>query len=248
MGLFQIGPESSWLIPESAFEIAGKSYNVDVIVKGNSSKISLDQSPEYKLQNVKKYKGGHLKKKDAIKTMVSVAIKNAEWHGINIHHGTSNNADGNCIFESIIDNINSRPCFREFWSGSEDYLRKLWLEEAEVLVWNFCGLGMPEEILRKEWGYLKNGRTYECDLGDFVLHAVAHCVQKDILIFNTQISQSHEPISVVEASHLANRPANSDIPLTLAYNGVHYESLVPDTDVDIEKNHRTQKSVCQQCL
>ena len=195
----------------------------------------MDQSPEYKLQNVKKYKGGHLKKKDAIKTMVSVAIKNAEWHGINIHHGTSNNADGNCIFESIIDNINSRPCFREFWSGSEDYLRKLWLEEAEVLVWNFCGLGMPEEILRKEWGYLKNGRTYECDLGDFVLHAVAHCVQKDILIFNTQISQSHEPISVVEASHLANRPANSDIPLTLAYNGVHYESLVPDTDVDIEK-------------
>ena len=73
--------------------------------------------------------------------------------------------------------------------------------------------------------------------GDFVLHAVAHCIPKDILIFNTHFSNSQilEPVSVVEASTLSNRQANSTIPVVVAYNGVHYESLVPDKGEDVDK-------------
>ena len=152
----------------------------------------------------------------SIKSMISIAIENAAWHDVQVHHPCRNNADGNCIFESVVHNINSRQCFGESWSGSPDYIRKLWLEEAEGLVWNFTGgLGRSYELFKKEWDYLKNGRNYECDLGDFVLPAVAHCLQKDILIFNTNVFliqgnlltfiTNFEPIYVVQASTLANR-------------------------------------------
>ena len=77
-----------------------------------------------------------------------------------MHHPGRNNADGNCIFESVVDNINSRPCFRESWSGSPDYIRKSWLDEAECLVWNFTGgLGRSYELFLA----LKTLRLFSAD-------------------------------------------------------------------------------------
>jgi hypothetical protein len=62
--------------------------------------------------------------------------------------------------------------------------------------------------------------------------AIAHATQKDILIFNTQVHGAFDPIFVVEASTLDGRQANTRDPLILAYNEVHYEGLVPNTEKD----------------
>ena len=187
---------------------------------------------------ITRQRGGSLSERDLAQSVISTAMKNASWHGINVHLVTPNNADGNCIFESIADNISSRPCFGETINGTGDSLRKLWLNKTEDLVWAFTGgLGNSEETFRKEWGLLQTTKSYECIFGDFVLPAVAHYVQKDILVFNT-IEVEHfkqQPIYVVEASKLANRQPTSNIPLVVAYNGYHYESLIPVTDVDVRK-------------
>ena len=81
---------------------------------------------------------------------------------------------------------------------------------------------------------MKQPHIYEHQLGDLVLPGIAHCTRKDILIFNTS-SNSHVPVYVVEARSLCNQTPDTAIPVCLAYNQVHYEVLVPDTDDDIAR-------------
>ena len=45
--------------------------------------------------------------------MVDKAVENAKFHGINVKPGVPNSANGDCIFESVIDSINSRNCYKE---------------------------------------------------------------------------------------------------------------------------------------
>ena len=168
--------------------------------------------------------------------MVQIAILNAEFHGINLHHGVPNLANGDCAIEAIADNISTRPEFKEVFNGGSEFNRRVWMSEAENLVLNFSGgAGMTEEEFRAQWDILKHSGNYEYELGDYVLAAIAHCTRKDILIFNTRSDGQYSPIFVVKASSLANRPANTDIPVLLAYNQVHFEGLVPDTSSDLEK-------------
>ena len=77
--------------------------------------------------------------------------------------------------------------------------------------------------------------VYEHPLGDLVLPGIAHCIGKDIIIINTS-SQVRWCIQVVLASSLKGNHATTDIPIIVAYNQVHYEGLVPNTDEDIRKS------------
>ena len=78
-------------------------------------------------------------------SMVVTSIKNAATHGINLQHGAPNRADGDCIFESVMDNVSSRSCFEEVLHGQSEHYRKKWLGEAEEAVFRFTGgLGRPE--------------------------------------------------------------------------------------------------------
>ena len=84
-------------------------------------------------------RGGANNDKQSTQSMVDIAIQNAARHGIGLHQGVPNLANGNCIFESIIDNISTRGCFKESFDGEPDYYRRLWLDEAENAVFNFSG-------------------------------------------------------------------------------------------------------------
>ena len=168
--------------------------------------------------------------------MVNIAILNAKYHGIDLHHGVPNLANGDCAIEAIADNISTRPEFGEVFNGGSEFNRRMWMEEAEDLVYNFSGgAGMSEQDFRKQWDLLKRSGNYEYELGDYVIAAIAHCTRKDILIFHTRGDGQLDPISVVQAVTLGNRPANSDIPVLLAYNQVHFEGLVPNTPLDLQK-------------
>ena len=54
------------------------------------------------------------------------------------------------------------------------------------------------------------------------------------MIFNTN-PESHSPIYVIKAATLANRSSDIEIPVIMAYDNSHYESLVPNTEEDIRK-------------
>ena len=151
--------------------------------------------------------------KSAIMPIVSVAIKIAKFHGINLHHGVKNLGNGDCVIEAMADNITIRDCFFEVYNQNAAFNRKMWLTEAAQVVFEYSGISKEEFDL--EWEQLKHPYFYECPLGDFVLPAIAHCVRKDVLIFNTNVEGSFDPIYVVQASKMGNRPANDGVQYTM---------------------------------
>jgi hypothetical protein len=76
--------------------------------------------------------------------------------------------------------------------------------------------------------------TYERGIfGDLMLPGIACGIQKILLIFNTNPLSPHDPIYVVDPRQF-NIEANSAIPIILAYNQSHYESMHPCADIDIQ--------------
>ena len=65
--------------------------------------------------------------------MFKDAIYVARQYGIKVNPGgeeTQNNADGNCLYESIMDNINSRKCFSEKLKDVPQQYRMVWNMEG----------------------------------------------------------------------------------------------------------------------
>ena len=58
--------------------------------------------------------------------MISRAISSGLQHGIELRHGRSNPGLGDCAFESTIQNINDRSCFRENFTLPINYYRRMW--------------------------------------------------------------------------------------------------------------------------
>ena len=105
------------------------------------------------------------------------AVENAGAHGINVHAGVVNLGNGNCVFESIIDSINTRSSFNETIDGTPDDWRRIWLEEVESIAYEDWNLGLTRDEWTAGWSVLKSSRTYEFKLGDLVLPGIAHCVR-----------------------------------------------------------------------
>ena len=97
-------------------------------------------------------------------TMIYKAIEIAKFHGINLHHGVPNLANGDCVIEAVADNITTRDCFPEVYNQDAAYNRRVWLSEAAKEVFEYSGISKEEFDL--EWEQLKHPYYYECPLGD----------------------------------------------------------------------------------
>ena len=172
------------------------------------------------------------------------AIANAKKHGIDVHADEPNSADGNCVFESVMSSINNRNCFGENLEESPDYYRKKWLEEVEKFAYDQWNLGKTKAEWKHEWSILQNSRTYQYDLGDLILPGIAHCIRKDILVFNTS-SLTNSPVYVIESSRLAGEPNSTEVPICLAYNQVHYEALFPNTEDNVMRTIRLKRDIIE---
>ena len=176
----------------------------------------------------------------SLTTVTKRGIANAKSHGINMQGGVMNNGDGNCAFEAVIDSISMRSCFNQTLDGDPDFWRKTWLREVENVAYDRWNDGLSIDQWKAEWKVLQETRTYECKLGDLIVPGIAHCVKKDILIFNTS-PKAHDPIYVVEASTIGGQAASTEIPICLAYNQSHYEIMVPTSHEDIVKTVNLKK-------
>ena len=170
---------------------------------------------------------------ESISPMIKKAIQNAHFHGIQLRQGVTNLANGDCAFESVLDGINTRACFGETYEGTPAYWRNVWMSKVEKIAFHEWNNGMSIQEWKDSFEVLKQAGTYEVALGDLVPPGIAHCTQKNLLIFNNS-TQAYKPIYVISAA-IFGGSANSDIPVCLAYNQVHYESLVPCTQDDIQK-------------
>ena len=173
--------------------------------------------------------------------MVQAAINSAAGHGIQLVPGRPIPGDGNCAFAAATANVNDRDCFREDcdrYELSVDDYRQVWVTELQDemnknhldLIQN---LGTATER-EKSWNLLKHsGEWTEPRFSDFMIWSIARGLYKTILIFNTSINAAG-PIHVATPERFGGF-RDSEIPIILAYNQNHYESLHAKTSDDIDK-------------
>ena len=151
-----------------------------------------------------------------------------------MRHGTTNPGNGDCAFEAIIQNINDRPCFGQKFSMSIDYYRRIWATDmANRTLHTPYNIYTNEKDWLKGWAEMLVPGAYERGIfGDLMLPGIACGTHKILLIFNTNPETPHDPIYVVNPSNFNVMPDN-EIPVVLAYNMSHYESMEPCTETDI---------------
>ena len=120
------------------------------------------------------------KGKRPLPLMLRNAIKNAQYHGINVYHGAKIRPDGDCVFGSVIDNLNSRECFDESLKPDPIYWRRIWMTELEHVAYDVWNGSMSREQWKSAFHQLKQPGIYEVALGDYVLPGIAHCIKKNI--------------------------------------------------------------------
>ena len=168
--------------------------------------------------------------------MVQRAIASAARHGINLIPGRANPALGDCALEAMIFNVNDRSCFQETFPLNISYYRRIWCTDMENRLFDTpFNPGYSRSDWTNGWNLLKQPRVYEVDyFGDFIIPAIACGIKKTLLIFNTNIETPRTPIEIVNPS-IYNVHPTTEIPVVLAYNESHYESLHPQSSEDDNK-------------
>ena len=178
------------------------------------------------------------------------AISSAQKHGINLEPGRENKGNGNCSYEAAIYNINDRKCFADKLPMSHDYYRRIWNTDMMNKIidkansdWN---PGLTNAQLREGFEEVMESGVYEIPFfGDMMIAGIACGMKKRILIFNTNEKTTHDPISVVDPLHYGG-VIDTDIPVVVAYDIVHFESLHPVDSKDIDETIKLVKSYIAQ--
>ena len=170
--------------------------------------------------------------------MVNKAIASA-WrqNKIELEHGSPNPGVGNCAFESVIYNINDREVFQQKVNMSPLDARRMWVTELQTAIEAYYPNEIPDNIpgfnAQESWDKIKEEGVYEIDLmGDLMLHAISRGCKKVLLIINTSIN-AQAPIYVMVPERFGG-VRDSEVPVCVAYNQSHYESMHPKYQKDIE--------------
>jgi hypothetical protein len=176
------------------------------------------------------------------KKMIAGAIASARKHGIQVEHGSSNPGTGDCAFQAAVQNINDRTCFQEKYPLSINTYRSNWVTDMANRTIDSPWNTLSRQDWLEGWRQMLTPGTYERGIfGDLMLPGIACGVRKILLIFNTNTDSPHDPIYVVNPLQFDVR-ADTDIPIILAYNMAHYESLHPRSEADIQESIHLVKS------
>ena len=165
--------------------------------------------------------------------MINRATASARKHGIQLRHGKPNPGTGDCAFEAVIYNNNERGCYRDKYKMSVNWYRQIWMTDMANRSRKDYNI-YTDQQWQEGWAQMLVPGIYERGLfGDLMLPGIACGMKKILLIFNTNLNTPHDPIYVVNPSQF-NVQADSEIPIVLAYNMSHYESMEPCNDLDIQ--------------
>ena len=138
----------------------------------------------------------------------------------------------------------------------------VWNSEGEDKVkWShYYPANLTDEQWREGWHKLQTSNTYDLPyIGDLAIVACAHSLKKDILVFNTpwQINDEFatDPIFVVSPNEFdPSNERDTEIPIVLLYNGVHFESSIPASEEDVQetielvRNYRNSNYIIPESL
>ena len=168
------------------------------------------------------------------KIMIKRAIASAGRHGINLAAGRPVPASGNCAFESVIFNVNDRSCFGGKLLFSPDYYRRIWMTDMKNRTQDDGTWNIYSDVEWEDgWNSMMESGIYERGIfGDLMLFGIACGSRKVLLIFNTSLDSPHDPVYICDPRKFGVEP-ETDIPVVLAYDLSHYESLHTVEDNDI---------------
>ena len=180
---------------------------------------------------------GNFNKTDIEDQIFINAIASAEKHKIKLKAGRKDKGYGNCAFESVINNINDRACYKEQLRQSPNWYRHIWMEEMKNrIILGICTLnpGYSDQEINEGFEVVKRSGVYEVDFfGDMIIPGIVCGVNKIILIFHTSENLQHDPISVIYPKQFDDRiEVDNEDPVVLAYNNYHYENLHPVDEQD----------------
>ena len=176
-----------------------------------------------------------------VKKMIARAKSSGKIHGINLRHGTGNPGTGDCAFEAIIQNNNDRNCFETKYKMNVNIYRNIWTNDMANRTVNSPYNTVGTKEWYNGWKEMAIPGTYERGIfGDLMLPGIACGIGKILLIFNTSLN-SPEPIYVINPIDFNVLP-DTEIPIVLAYNMFHYESMEPCSKKDIEVTIELVKS------
>ena len=168
-----------------------------------------------------------------------------KFYGQELRLGVENNAAGDCSIEVCMDQLNFRPEFDEMRldEGEPQFYREKWFREIERVAW---GTVFSEDYTESEWKtgweFMRQPRNYEHALGDMVMAGIAHCNRVDILVIYTN-ANAFRSFDLVRADTFGGGPAVVDAPIIVAYNGTHYESLVPVDAVASDRSVEFKRAI-----
>ena len=208
------------------------------VVRSSSSMSSVSKSTAVSVSD-ESFASVLFAKRDSVKLMIDTAIKVGKYYGLNLKAGIPNLASGDCAIETTLDQLDKRPEFDgHHLPGDPQFYREKWFLEIERDAWGTSWSARWSDSPSKwksGWEFMRQKGVYEHELGDIVMHGIAHCNSVDILIINT-LEKQGLPYCVIPARALCGRQATTEVPIILAYNEVHYEGLLPVSKVDIQKS------------
>ena len=158
-----------------------------------------------------------------------------------MRHGSPNPAQGDCAFEAVIQNNNDRSCFPTKYPMHINYYRNIWTTDMANRTVNSPWNTVGSQAWYKGWAEMATPGVYERGIfGDLILPGIACGVKKVLLIFNTSLESPHDPIYVINPSDF-NVSLDTEIPILLAYNLAHYESMEPCSNDDVEASIKLVK-------
>jgi hypothetical protein len=164
----------------------------------------------------------------------------AAHENIKVRPSNPNEAAGDCVFESTVDQFLFQYRGRHFPGFTildHQQLRQLTVETlGPNETARAFGLVDSDLEWQIELGKLLELGIWNTKVADLILPGIAFTLKKNILIFYTDVTLSDRPIRVFTPGFLGGE-ADCNVPLVFCYNGNHYEGSIPETVEDELKCH-----------
>ena len=160
-----------------------------------------------------------------------------------MRHSHFNKAKGDCAFESAVEQcllMFRRRIFPGFTVQTHLELRTKTVEnlgQSEIAREWMNNLVTDEADFQEQLGKLLEQGVWDTKVADLVMPGIAYTLKKNILIFHTDATLADHPIAISTPGLLGGE-VDTTVPLVLAYNGSHYEAMIPETEEDEQRCSR----------
>ena len=91
------------------------------------------------------------------------------YQELSLKPGTINNADGECLWESLMYNITQRQCIKHYTKETPRQLKQRSINNAQKDTELKKLPFIPENTTEEEWNHIRKDKIYETELGDLCI-------------------------------------------------------------------------------